>query len=56
MVVMTILGKSRDQNAKPYKLTQLTSFSVETNVNGKSVMRSKICSMDMLKFALMKML
>ena len=33
LVVITIFGKSRDQNTKPYKLTQLTSFSLETNTN-----------------------
>ena len=54
--VMTIFGRSRDQNTKPYKLTQLTSFLVETNAKGKSAFRSEICSMDLLRFVFQKKL
>ena len=30
---MTIFGKSRDQNIKPYKLKQLTSYPNKNNAN-----------------------
>ena len=41
---------------KPYKLTQLTSFSNETKAKGWSAFGCKICSMDLLEFMLFKKL